>query len=435
MELSRWPGGRYDEPSYTSSVAASPTADRAPATGLRDVVPAVVASTAVALPSFLIGALAVQIRGQVRFSVAILGVIVACYQLAAASASLPSTRLVRRVGVLRVLRVAPLVAALVLMVIAGLVTSWVALAAMMVVAGAASGAAQPSANLLLARRVHIRSQGLAFGIKQSAIPLAGLLSGLAVPAIALTLGWRWAFWLAAVLAVAAALVVPTKGSVEPDAERGTGGPEDSYEARAPLVVLAIGFGVALAAASSLGAFLVPAGVAAGLGRGTAGLVAALGAATALAVRVLAGFQADRRGRAHFPVVAMLIGIGAVGFALLAVGSGLHSPAVFVPGAVLAYGVGWGWNGLFNFAVVRTHAAAPARATATTQTGGRLGNVVGPLLLGVLASSLGYQVAWAVAVGEALLGAALILLGRKLLRAALAGTVLSAASRVDAQVPG
>lgn len=397
-------------------MAVPPPAERRPRDALRGVAPAVVATTAVALPSFLVGAVAVQIREHMRFSVAILGAIVASYQLAAAVVSMPSARLVRRVGALRVLRLTSLVAALVLAAVAGLVTSWPVLAAMMVVAGAASGAAQPSANLLLARRVHVRSQGLAFGIKQSAIPLAGLLSGLAVPALALTLGWRWAFAAAAVLALAAALAVPSGGTVEPDTRPGDDGPDGSYERRLPLVVLAVGFGVALAAASSLGAFLVPAGVAAGLARGTAGLVAALGAASALAVRVVAGHRADRRGQAHFPVVATLIGVGAAGFVLLAAGSGLHSPSLFVPGAVLAYGVGWGWNGLFNFAVVRTHPAAPARATATTQTGGRLGNVVGPLLLGVLAGSYGYGVAWALAVGEALVGALLILLGRKLLRA-------------------
>lgn len=391
--------------------------------GLRDVIPAVAASTAVALPSFLVGALAVQLRQHMHFSVATLGLIVATYQLAAAGVSIPSMRLVRRIGAVRVLRTAPLVAALVLLAVAGLVTSWPVLAAMMVVAGAVSGSAQPSANLFLARRVHIRRQGLAFGIKQSAIPLAGLLSGLSVPAIALTVGWRWAFGLAAVIAVAASFAVSVKGSVEPDTTPRAGGADAPYEARAPLVVLAIGFGVALAAASSLGAFLVPAGVAAGLGKGAAGLVAALGAAAALTVRVVTGHRADRRGQAHFPVVAALIGMGAAGFALLAAGSGLHSPAVFIAGAVLAYGVGWGWNGLFNFAVVRTHPIAPARATAATQTGGRLGNVVGPLLLGILADRFGYDVAWALAVGEALVGAALVLLGRRLLRAARAESAL------------
>ena len=33
-------------------------------------------------------------------------------------------------------------------------------------------------------------QGLAFGIKQSAIPAAVLISGLALPVLAIPLGWR-----------------------------------------------------------------------------------------------------------------------------------------------------------------------------------------------------------------------------------------------------
>ena len=43
-------------------------------------------------------------------------------------------------------------------------------------------------------------RSLAFGLKQSSVPLATFLSGLAIPFVALTLGWRWAFVLAAALA-------------------------------------------------------------------------------------------------------------------------------------------------------------------------------------------------------------------------------------------
>jgi 4-diphosphocytidyl-2-C-methyl-D-erythritol kinase len=46
---------------------------------------------------------------------------------------------------------------------------------------------------LLARRVEVARRATAFAVKQSAIPAAMLLGGLAVPALALTVGWRWAF--------------------------------------------------------------------------------------------------------------------------------------------------------------------------------------------------------------------------------------------------
>lgn len=67
---------------------------------------------------------------------------------------------------------------------------------------------QLASNLTLSRYVPAHRLGLSFGIKQAAIPLATLLAGAAVPAVALTLGWRWAYGIGAVLALAALLISP-----------------------------------------------------------------------------------------------------------------------------------------------------------------------------------------------------------------------------------
>ena len=69
---------------------------------------------------------------------------------------------------------------------------------------------QLASNLTLARYVPAHRLGLSFGIKQSAIPLATLLAGAAVPAVALTVGWRWAYVIGAALALARALVAPAR---------------------------------------------------------------------------------------------------------------------------------------------------------------------------------------------------------------------------------
>src|SRR5829696_7279082 len=58
-----------------------------------------------------------------------------------------------------------------------------------VIAGLANAVSHTAANLSLAREVPASRQGLSFGIKQAAIPVATLLAGLAVPTIAVTLGW------------------------------------------------------------------------------------------------------------------------------------------------------------------------------------------------------------------------------------------------------
>ncbi len=383
--------------------------------GLRDVAAAMAVSTVAALPVFLVGVLAVQIRGSLHFSPGVLGLVVAGYYSTAAGLSIPFARLTQRVGGVRVLRGAAVTCAAALAAVAVLATSWPALAAAMLLAGTGTSATQPAVNQFLSRRVTPNRQGLAFGLKQSAVPLAGLLAGVAVPAVALTVGWRWAFAGAAVLAVGAAAALPRR---PPAAARSVLPPLRTAEGMGPLLVLAAGFGVSIAACASLGAFLVGSAVAAGLQPGAAGLLAALASVTALVVRVAVGYRADRRGRAHFVVVAGLLALGAVGYLLLALGAALHLAAVFVPGAVLAFGAGWGWNGLFNFAVVRTHQRSPARATGVTQTGGRLGGMLGPLLFGLLAGNAAYGTAWGLTAAEALLGAGLILVGRRLLRRSL-----------------
>lgn len=384
----------------------------------RDLAATVGAVTAITLPVFLTGALAVQIRDSLHFGPPELGVVVACYYAAAAAAAAPSGNLTERWGGLRMLRGSALATAVCLLLVALVVGSWPVLGAALVLGGVASSAGQTGSNLFLARRVVPGRQGLAFGVKQAAVPLAALLGGLAVPAIALTVGWRWAFGLAAVLAVASAFLLPRpqlSRSQQRAAARTRGAPEPTR----PLVVLALGFGLALLGCSSLGAFLVTSAVAGGVARGEAGLLAALASLAGVIVRVAVGQLADRREGRHFPFVTGMIVAGALGFALLAAASALRIPVLYVPGAVIAFGIGWGWNGLFNFAVVRTHGRAPARATGITQTGGRLGSVIGPLVFGVLAAHLGYAWAWSVAALELLAGAAVLILGRAMLRSSRA----------------
>ncbi|MHB1500350.1 MAG: MFS transporter [Candidatus Dormibacteria bacterium] len=381
--------------------------------GARDLWSAVAAVTAITLPTFLVGTLAVQLRQSLHFDPAQLGVVVGCSYAASTVFAIPSGRLVEELSGLRMLRYATLVCGLVMLLIAVVVQSWPELAVALVLAGAASSLGQTASNLFLSRRIDSRRQGLAFGIKQAAVPLAFLLGGLSVPVIALTVGWRWAFVGAAAVAAAAVLVLPHP-RLSVAAQRRAAAQRPLHEPTLPLVALAVGFGLTLTACSSLGAFLVSSAVADGLGPAEAGLVAALASTCGIAVRVLVGYLADRRGGRHLVFVVAMMLVGAGGFALLAMGAELRTAVLFIPGAVVAFGIGWGWNGLFNFAVVRTHPRSPARATGITQTGGRLGSVVGPLVFGILVDHVGYPGAWAVACGEMLLGASTMVAARALL---------------------
>ena len=66
-------------------------------------------------------------------------------------------------------------------------------AALLALAGVSNAITQPAINVFMADEVPLERQGLAFGIKQSAIPAAVLASGLALPLVALPFGWRPTF--------------------------------------------------------------------------------------------------------------------------------------------------------------------------------------------------------------------------------------------------
>lgn len=390
--------------------------------GQRSLAATVAVVTGVALPVFLVGTLAVQIRASLHFTATRLGVAVALFYLLAALCSVPFAGVVERRGALRVLRGSAIFSGIAMLGVAAVARSWLTLLPVLALAGVASSASQPAANLYLSQTVPPGRQGLAFGIKQSAIPTANLLGGLAVPALALTVGWRWAFVAGAALAVGSAAALPRSPGQRP-APRGVAPAPDSVAdpalmpirpPLAPLLVLGAAFFLGLMAASSLAAFLVTSATRSGLGVAAAGYVAAVAGGFGLIARLVVGAAADRRGGRHIPVVAAMLAVGALGYAGLAAGTALRSPVLFVPAAAVAFGVGWGWNGLFNFAVVRTHPTAAAWATGVTQTGGRLGSVVGPVAFGLLADHVSFAVAWLFSATAAAASAALMLMGRRVL---------------------
>ncbi len=373
----------------------------------RPVLLAVAVATTGVLPAFLTGGLAVQVRGELGFNEAALGLAVALFFVSSSASSVIFGRVVERIGSHRGMRLAALGSATALLGVAVFARSWYSLVACLMLGGLSNAVAHPATHLSLVREVPAGRQGLSFGIKQAAIPTATLLAGLAVPTVAITVGWRWAFVGASVLALTVALLVPAET---------LGGSRRLKEARAgdvplrALVLLAVGIGLGSTAATPLGAFIVESSVSAGLDVGTAGLLLALGSAVGITIRVSFGWFADRMSSGRLRLVATMLVVGATGFALLATGIN----GLLVAGTLLAFGFGWGWPGLFNFAVVRSNPGAPAAATGVTQTGASSGAAAGPLLFGLIVASTSYTVAWAFSGGVALLSAAAILAGRYLL---------------------
>ncbi|HYN97822.1 MAG TPA: MFS transporter, partial [Pilimelia sp.] len=162
------------------------------ATGTRRaVLGAVTTTVASVLPVFLVAGLAVQIRAELGFSPAGLGLAVAVYFGVSALASVPAGGLVERYGAAVIARAAICLSAACLLAIAALARSYPVLVLALAAGAAANALGQLASNAALAHRVRPERQGVSFGIKQSAVPMSTLLAGAAVPAVALTLGWRW----------------------------------------------------------------------------------------------------------------------------------------------------------------------------------------------------------------------------------------------------
>jgi predicted MFS family arabinose efflux permease len=384
----------------------NPTAKRTHTNAFRAALAALTTTIAVSIPVFLLGGLAVQIGGELGFTPAGLGLAVSAYFGVSALASVPAGALVERYGAARISRAGILLSAASLIGVAVAANALWSLIAILALGAAANVMGQLSSNASLSRHVPTRRQGLSFGVKQAAIPVGTLLAGVAVPTVALTVGWRWAFVLAAVLAVAAIPLVPG----EPDHERHSG---ETRAKQATGALLVIGAAAALAAgsASALSTFLVDSAVARGISPGPAGLTLTLGGVVCLAARIVGGWQADLRPGRQVGVIAALLAGGAAGLSLLAVAGTVP----LVIGVTLGFGLGWSWPGLLNFAVVRLHPQAPAAATSITQAGVYTGGCLGPLGLGTLAATTDYQTMWLVAAGAMLMAAALMLLGSRALR--------------------
>lgn len=110
-------------------------------------------------------------------------------------------------------------------------------------------------------------------------------------------------------------------------------------------------------------------------------------------------------------------LGSVGYLMLAA----NRVYLLVPALLLAFGAGWGWAGLLNFAIVLRNLDAPAAASGITQTGGLIGGISGSLLFGLIVDYSSYTVAWVTAGTWACVAACFALLARRSFRKLLETT--------------
>lgn len=355
-------------------------------------------TVACVLPVFLAGGLAVQIRSEFDFGPAVLGVCLAAFVGAQALLSRTFGAAADRMGAGRALMIASLGSASSSVAVAVAVHGPVGLGVALAMAGAANALGQPAASRLLARSISHGRQGVAFGVFQSSKPLAGLLAGLAVPTVALTVGWRWAFVAAALGAVALASLIPRDFRPSVGASRPM--PLAPVLPRGVLALLLTGIALGFGAVKVFSAFIVDAGVMAGFRPGTAGMLLAVGSGLAVVARLGVGVLVDRRGVEELRLVAVMLASGAAGFFLLALGRPL---AMLVGVAGVALGA-WGYNGVFYLAMTRLLRESPGAITGVMLSGASVGGVVAPVVFGLVVSRFSYALAWGLVGGWTLLGA-------------------------------
>ena len=363
----------------------------------------VAVGSATVLPGFLVGALSLQISDDLGVSVARVAVGVTVFFAAGAVGAGPLGRVAQAVGARAAMRAAALAVGACLLALAAVGTSLGSFLGLLTLAGLANAMAQTAINLFMAEEVPLERQGLGFGVKQSAIPAAIMVSGLALPLLALPFGWRPTAAICGLGAVAVGLVAGRGGRAR---RTGAGEPRAlGPRLSRPLLLLAVGAALASFGPNTLGAYLVASAVETGLSEATAGVVLALGSAASLVMRIALGELADRRADYGFRTVVALLASGSLGFVLLSA----DAAGPFLAGALLAFTLGWGWPGLFNLAVVDRNRGAPASATGITQSGIYVGAAAGPALFGLLAAEVGYSSSWLVLAGVALLAAGAIAL--------------------------
>jgi predicted MFS family arabinose efflux permease len=334
--------------------------------------------------------------------------------LAAMFGSLTAGTLVARLGPGRTGQIAMLLTATGCMLAAA--GSLVTLLLGSLVIGAAYGVINPASSDLLMRHVPSARRNLFFSIKQTGVPLGGMIIGLLAPSAALAFGWSAPMWIVAAVAILLALVSQPHRAIW-DAHRdltvklsGLSLAAFRTVARNPALLWLASASFCFAAIQlCLLAFLVVLLVdELGFGLVTAGATLAAVQVVGALGRILWGMLADRvrNGLAVLLGLALLMAVASAAV----IGLSPAWPRFLVIAVFQVLGISAvGWNGVFLSEIARL---SPPRAIGST-TGAAMfvtfmGVVTGPPLFSGLQSALrSYAWSYSLLVVFAIVAACLI----------------------------
>jgi sugar phosphate permease len=260
-----------------------------------------------------------------------------------------------------------------------------------VLIGAGYGPGAPLSSAVLAHHTRPEWRGLVFSVRQSGIPVGGLLAGLTLPMVALALGTREAVMVAAAVAFVSALMVePVRQKLDAPL-RSAEGPKlgallrnvsmrRALSAHPDLPRVTYGGFAAATVQGSVFALLVTFLVErAGLDLVTAGLVFSAMHLAGFIARIAFGYASDQ----FFRPQLLLASLAAVGVAtllvLLLVAGTVTLPVVIALATVIGATVS-GWNGVMMAELVRlSPPGMVASVSASAVTCIYLGYTIGPVV--------------------------------------------------------
>ncbi|MDH3316785.1 MAG: MFS transporter [Gammaproteobacteria bacterium] len=267
--------------------------------------------------------------------------------------------------------------------------------------GMGYGLATPGASHVLARVSPAARRGLVFSLKQSAVPVGGLIAGLLIPSVAKNYGWRAALvTVAVIISLAIVCVHPLRARLDddrnPEFKITVSAPWQSVllvlrtPALRPIAVVAFTFGaIQLCLFAFLVTFLVER---LALTLVVAGTVFSVMQGAGVVARILWGWLSD-----HLATSRTLLAIIGVGIVVSTMTANEMTPqwplfAIMLVAAVMG-ATAVGWNGIYLAEVARV----VSREQVGAATGGVLmftfiGIVAGPSTFGMLVKHTGQYTA-------------------------------------------
>ncbi len=350
-----------------------------------------------------------------------IGYYIAIVYLGSMFGSVAAGGLVARYGPLRVSQ-AGLASCLIGLALAASTPSLCVVALGAFFVGLGYGPTTPASSHILVRATPPSLISITFSLKQTGVPLGGVIAGALVPTLILAFGWRWSAVAIGLVCVAlAVLIQPTRKRY--DTGLNPNAPISVRAAFAPLglvfrdrrlgemaVVSFVFGGAQITLVAYLVIFLTEAFA---MSLVLAGLVMAASQVASVIGRVLWGFVADRVLSRRVMLGLLGVGMGLSALATLAATPAWPLPVLFLYAAVFG-ATAVGWNGVFLAEVARL---APPGQT-SQYTGGCmfftfLGVVVTPPVFSIILAAGGsYASAYALFGVLALLAGAWLLAVRR-----------------------